>query len=109
METEKIKEGNKVIAEFMGWRSKIINDLEYWQAGEYGLVTYSYPDYDNWNNLMPVIKKISEIFDENENEIIEYGSHLELFSCTIFADIGYVLKCVIEFINWYNENKEKLS
>lgn len=62
--------------------------------------------HKSWDWLMPVVKKISEFKDiqkykESEGWLAYYSLETGLFE----VDIERVYKTVVEFINWYNENK----
>lgn len=90
---QEIIEGNNIIAEFYGDISGIT----------------SYPDeplefHSSWNWLMPVVEKISGL-DSKGNEEFEmhqfYTTKANL-DCGIYHAYGQV----IDFIKWYNENKE---
>jgi hypothetical protein len=78
-------ENNKLIAEFMGY-DRGVSDLM---------------GYDtSWDWLIPVVEKI-----KRAKFILEFG-------CRILPDnegrskIEATYKAVVEFIKWYNENKE---
>ena len=53
--------------------------------------------HTSWEWLMPVVKKISECND--------YPRHLDIDQLNIFHSHGRVYNAVIQFIEWYNENK----
>ena len=50
---EAMKNNNKIIAEFMGHKPKKL------------LYVTLYRDYKDWNQLMPVIEKIQDLFVDN--------------------------------------------
>jgi len=96
-------ENNKLIAEFM--------ELE----KENGLYLFTTPmdDYktdtlyfnSSWDWLMPVVRKCWDIA-----EVQDYDSALMLadydFQYVAFGNIEKSYKAVVEFIKYYNENKE---
>lgn len=95
-----IEEGNKLIAEFMGevGLTKVKDDK---------IVPYD-KKYDTlWNNLMPVVEKIKSIYNTLDLEIKMWGDkQLIIFSLYIFADLNTVWKAVVQFIQWYNKQKQ---
>lgn len=113
MTNEEILNGNKLIAEFMGYKltykDGVIVPIIHWTS-EYMVEKSSWFDqwakYDSdWNWLHNVIKKISE----------EDGLNLKGISLTEFYEkqdgvtkvaidcaIKYVFNTCVEFITWYN-------
>ncbi len=62
--------------------------------------------YDHsWDWLMPVVEKIEETAPTNVKEINSKG--LMIFEIGLFAGIETVYQSVLEYIKWYNENKQK--
>lgn len=100
MEKQKILEGNKLIAEFMGYvvleagyRSK---DLE---RNELQIDDLKYQK--SWDCLMPVVEKI-------EKYVCKYNlkERFCMGMLSILTPIEDVYKEVIEFIKWYNKNNK---
>ena len=88
----KTAEKNKLIAEFM-------NDPYIWNEG----TEDQNPQYDRyWNWLMPVINKI---YNERPSgkESDEVVKRLSEWLPT--ANIKVVYDIVVEYLQWYNENK----
>jgi hypothetical protein len=95
MKQEEIIQNNKLIAEFMTGQSKestvfmdlnrSANDLEY---------------HSSWDWLMPVINKIYEIPLNHGWFRIKY-----IIDSFYPMDIEKTYKEVVEYIEWYNENK----
>lgn len=104
-----IIEGNKLIAEFMGYYN--------WEDRTYGQY------HTSWDWLMPVVEKIESIQDEHHGY---FGVHIVSNTCTIQGtnlylsvdntDYGYVYfdhvvldnkpqstyQAIIRFLTWYN-------
>lgn len=103
---EEITEGNKLIAEFM---EVDVNDHEHQLFG---------PDlYDeDWNKLMPVVEKIRTLNPDAGKVWFEWEiSHCH---CRIWNNgamewknnagttINATWQTVVQFIQWYNQNKK---
>ena len=121
------EEGNKLIAIFMGWTSSKSSDagilggsIEYWRNPNDGHVGYSHPNRYNsdWNELMSVLGKIEKLacnvniinnycqiikFSEGHSSEPEYQRTQTMAS----TKIENVWNAVIQFIQWYNEQKTK--
>lgn len=96
MEENFVLNGNKLIAEFMGTTYEQ-------KKNTHGMVLYAI----SWDWLMPVVKKISQDLPEYTHITWEYISDKMIYSELAFAtnDISKVFKAVVEFIKWYNENR----
>ena len=83
------QENNKLIAEFM----------EYPELGTEG--DFSYLKYHtSWDWLMPVVESIFERLDSRDDSANEIKKGMLVCS----RDNTY--KAVVEFIKWYNQNKD---
>jgi hypothetical protein len=79
-----IEENNRLIAEFM--------------AG-YTVETHHNQYHESWNELIPVVSKCRA---ESNSE----DSHWEVIYYTLEeCDIVITYQAVVQFIEWYNENK----
>jgi hypothetical protein len=101
MTKKEIEQGNKLIAKFMGLK---IGDA--WQVWN-GHADYSkdadFEYHSSWDWLMPVVEKI---FKETNDDVMSFNG-LVLFEYGICASIEDVWKGVIQFIQWYNQQKQK--
>lgn len=119
METTKITEGNKLIAEFMA----VINNFsDYYYMPQFGHYFNSYGNIEfnetfrsdelkyhtSWGWLMPVVEKIENLYDgdvlveiSDEKCYIGYGSFYQN-TATAETKIKAVYGAVVEFIKWYN-------
>lgn len=97
-------ENNKIIAKFSG-RASQLNMTEHELTQEY-IADDEMEYHCSWDWLMPVVKKIREIVNV-EMSIDEFDDHrgLEQRLNPYTYDIESIHKGVVEFINWYNENK----
>ena len=118
----KKEEGNKLIAEFMGFEY----DRSLPAHGGGTLITFSIKDvvyHASWDWLMPVVEKINEmefsfeidtwvgvtVYDYSKNfrpeSLIEVLKEDE--DGNKISTIKSVWLAVIEFIKWYNQNKQQ--
>lgn len=108
MTMEEINKGNKIIAEFMGakWHEHPINKDE----SEFIFPISPDPSstfkqrinlryHSEWNWLMPVVKKCLTVGDNSDMWDI-------LFNALSMVEIDSLFGAVVDFIKWYNENKE---
>ena len=102
MTQEEIIKGNKIIAEFMGAKM-IVTDY-------YGINIIKFPDestkdlfalkyHCSWDWLMPVVKKCLTVGDNSDMWDV-------LFNALSMVEIDSLFGAVVDFIKWYNENKE---
>ena len=117
--TDKVTEGNKLIAEFMGCNvylheplmKVIANEEDHdgicyhceWHP-EYkkhsNIIAWVYEPNINWCQLMPVIEKIRDM----KNESAEYMTeNSKIAKALTTARIWIVYQAVTEFIKWYNQ------
>ena len=133
MTPQEILEGNKLLAEFMGYeKSSEDKDFIFYKHPDgKGIVIQSQHDckvfhthelmeikgfifHRSWDWLMPVVKKCSESFEHHQYDSEEYYHITEEifhpdYSLSEFmdADIEAVYSRVVTYIKWYNQNKEK--
>ena len=128
MTKQEIIEGNKLIAEFMGYKldGDIVRsaplDADGFDSYD-GLVGYkiTHAQYDSsWDRLMTVVDKIQKIYETKR----EFGVIIEITTTHIRIsmksfnyyidktsddwipfDIKILFKVVVEFIKWYNTQK----
>lgn len=127
MEEKEIMEGNKLIAEFMKMELETIYHEEgtdyNWTNSPKSLNWYSQscPPFDCcWDWLMPVVEKIESLsYPEgytvsiNMNTCVVKKENFEtnfvaerLVSTISYNKIESVFEAVIQFITWYNTNKQ---
>ncbi len=125
MTQEQIIEGNKLIAEFMGFeKNGKYNNLDCWfvpdknpmiqkyssWGGNMSMTTEGLRFNTSWDWIMSVIEKIESL---GYHTNIEYfGEHRVFFSHDCIGEresdkITATYKAVIQFINWYKQNKPK--
>lgn len=123
-------ENNKLIAEFMGYAlyegysyrvphydSYVGVDGNMHETPIHHI--HSLKFHTSWDWLIPIVEKIeSIIFDENNSFNVTIGSSIycviqdsngECYDMTYDGEeskLAVVYKAVVEFIKWYNENKE---
>ena len=132
MENKKIIEGNKLIAEFM----EVKNVREYELNSKHKCLIISdddgFIDYveginflsynDNWNRIMHVVEKIKKLeFEFNtfsdytktekyRNEVRISELSVDKYCRILIRNtdmLDAIFNAVVEFIKWYNENKNK--
>lgn len=125
MERNDIIEGNKLIAEFMGATPirgeydmyQVIEDIKDGVNEKHFFIPSEMEFNSSWNWLMPVVEKIEEMgfwFElrthktGNRAVIGDYNYDTKPIS-NVFktSKIESVFMCVVCFIKWYNENKNK--
>jgi len=118
---EEIIEGNKLIAEFMGYEKTIYSDvfngdlyaLDVSKGEIYAISQMQY--HTSWDWIMPVVEKIESFgFYTNilsaDNDNKKHAMHITLvneeeqYSLWYESKILAVYKAVVEFIKWYNQN-----
>ena len=129
MKTEEIIEGNKIIAEFMGATISTHGVFECANFQEktaegyksYDLIYLCY--HSSWDWIFSVIEKITSLgfeiefnikpnWDEStfsiydtkrDNTLVESLNFIDIENCNSL--IQYVWICIVEFIQYYNQNK----
>lgn len=109
METKEIIEGNKLIAEFMGWSrstfdhlpDRMYKDSEGLPEGHsLGLDAANMKYHSSWDWLKPVVDEIAKYclqYPFETNKIRAMSIIIEIRPCWYH---------VVEFIKWYNANAE---
>jgi hypothetical protein len=100
MKQEKIIDGNKIIAEFMG--DDVPCEFPYGFGGK-TIVHYMHPSkvknwakvklyyHSSWNALMPVVQKIISMITVDDR-------YMEIVNIEIFQDINRVFDAVVDYI-----------
>jgi hypothetical protein len=116
MNEQEILEGNKLIADFMGWHHH--EDKKY-DAHEMSNLKY----HTSWDWLMPVVEKIESLrsfvsINSKSCGIWNYFNPMEVLRespsnpnhhkvhCTGATKIEGTYKAVLDFIKWCNQNKQ---
>ena len=113
MNQQEIIEGNKLIAEFMGAKMVVenyhgINIIEFPDKSTKDLRGLRY--HSSWDWLMPVVEKIHTMEEYTEEYTSEQIIYAPILQAIPLYGIRRVWNEVVEFIKWYNEqknNKEK--
>jgi hypothetical protein len=98
MTQQQIQKGNKIIAEFDGWRY-VKNDDSFSKPPNI-LFSQELEYHQSWDWLMPVIEQINEKCKHTGYVDTLEISHLRLVS----TKIDYAYYAALEYIKWYNEN-----
>lgn len=125
MQSKEILDGNKLIAEFCGlmhiplddefpydswrWKTDAVEPIN--KNIRTGII-YEVEYHISWDWLMPVGKKISDIFEEkvkSKDYMIDGG---ELFLSRILDEVCYfniekLWVAIVEYIEWYNINESQ--
>lgn len=104
-------EGNKAIAEFCEMDACasqehrtnkcywVLFKKMYYKADEMEFHT-------SWDWLMPVVQKIKGVYANLDLELsMMVEKTFIILDLTIFADVDTVYSAVLQFIQWYNQNK----
>ena len=111
MEQKEILEGNKLIAEFMGYSLRNVDSDMEWDFNPFanegsplklpiiGGTINSMLFHSDWNWLMAVVEKILDTCSETDD--------MESYYTVVDAipNITSTHRTVVEFINYYNSNK----
>jgi len=120
MNNEEILEGNKLIAEFMGYKpcfSHIIDKYNYTQTVDGFLITgkcnagnHQEDEYENfaikhlifhysWDWLMPVVEKIESISELSLNRKCNFHVTIEKHQCVIMWGISFTISDIYDYNN----------
>ena len=102
-----MEENNKIIAEFMG--AKLTKDLKIMYPVYEGDSSYvkNLKYHSDWNWLMEVVEKIFKDFYKLNPCPIYLKMNIEKALNEVNIDVTY--NSCVEFIKWYNQNKEKAN
>ena len=126
---QEIEKGNKLIVEFMGFKTKLRNGEEaviVWEDGERNGSEYlRFFDYqENWVKLMPVVERIaSHNFDIRLNWMVDHkpdGRKYNMVTCTIvdsfhgrcniqngaYTQIEATWRSAVEFLTWHKTQQQ---
>lgn len=118
---ENITESNKIIAEFLKWKKYEDGTFEspsrfFWED-IHALMSWNSVRHDwkpsdmifdtDWNWLMEVVEKIESLENNLNNETKEeFRQFQKVLSLPIYSKIEAVYTACVEFIKWYNEQKQ---
>ena len=118
MEEENVLTGNKLIAEFMNLGIQL-HMVEHPISGEYiDIEDLEY--HESWDWLMPVVDNIDSIEVNGDTFAIDmFQTGCQVFRYSMYNGeiittegvnrLDATYKAVIEFIKWYNKNKDESS
>lgn len=103
------EENNRLIAEFMGLTESSIPNKYWTEKNSEGITSGEMvePKYhSSWDWLMPVVNKIRTLYNNCEVDGDEAFDIIDVLSegCTE-ANIFQAFDAVVQFIEWYNEQK----
>lgn len=111
MKQKEIIEGNKLIAEFMGWEFGLFEHLpnrchKIENGNRVGMYIENAAYHTSYDWLMSVVEKIGEIHNQADKELLESieNANLPMFNTSIFCHREELYKRVAQFIQWYNSN-----
>ena len=120
MEKDKILEGNKLIAEFMGGIYKsdkfTITEGYIWLPIENICRTSNLKYHSSFDWLMPVVEKIGKMYEDLVKKSYINRTTISYDIDTTYADVicrhvtiklEHLFERVIEFIKWYNLTQNK--
>lgn len=125
MTTEEILEGNKLIAEFMGWQFIGMDRNSVWQnkqpvfkrgKKEPHLFLKAFEYHSSWDWLIPVYNKILKTLNDDKNLLLSIKGNplinhiiknvLDASSIDLQIHISSSFLKVVDIIKWYNtQNK----
>ena len=118
----KAEEGNKLIAEFMGIKTKVYSDtptITQWDFNNSMLRENEMKYHTSWDWLKPVLKKLHGIYQlksMSKNTLTDYHKdadnswkpwserHSQLFSASASFDIEIAFNCAVRLIQYYNNH-----
>lgn len=122
MTQEKIIEGNRLIAEFMGWQKHINTEDTWWFPNLYpfyndghGETTYHITEarfHESWDWLMPVVEKIEDL-DLGLPDVLITG-HVCIITNNLYdlridipgdSKLDATWQAIVKFIEWLNSEQ----
>ena len=105
---KQLTEGNKLIAEFMGFipeKSSLGNTYTHPdKMGVYGGSGMKFQYHSSWDWIMPVVEKAEDIYLSNNPD----SAPLEvLMKLPITSSIEFTWEKTVQFVQWYNQNNPK--
>jgi hypothetical protein len=105
-------ENNELIGRFMGWQKLATPATEdspqlWWHDNPPLHCTKHQGKFYfdvSWDWLMPVVKKIYDLW-ENEADEKDWEIYKEVLFVIVSSSIEFLYECVVKFINWYNNEK----
>lgn len=106
------EENNRLIAEFMGF--KMINSLQISTPNGGGIFLSELKYHTSWDWLMSVVEKIENLgfifkMQGNATTFLKKGTfNTRIWNDDFIGDtkIKAIYNAVVEFIEWYNEQKQ---
>jgi len=111
-------ENNKIIAEFLGYKSETKSDYLIFEipsndGKNYKVIDKDLEFYSNWNWLMEVVEKIESlgfVFNITSGNTTVLKNHAAIYQTLIYRidgrkKIQAVYNTCVEFIKWYNQQK----
>jgi len=127
MTDKEILEGNRLIAEFMGYvyndvpkgnphnvgsgitKTNNMGDDYYFSFPENELLNFPYPKYhEDWNWLMPACAKFDNLSMSSRSKEKRYERSCDTIDWAVTCyEILPAFEALVDGIKWYNQNKDK--
>lgn len=99
-------EGNRLIAEFMGFVNTTPTDPDfniYMNTDGVMRELFGMQYHNRWDWIMPVVRRINEICNAPENgDFFMSDEYTSILDTVPLADIKSSFKVVVEFVKYYN-------
>jgi len=93
--------GNKIIVKYM-----VCPDFDYYDASHQDEILDECDYNSSWDRLHPVIAKISSLSDDTSQQVWQQiMDYRDMMTEICKNNILVPFNCVIEFIEWHNDNK----
>jgi hypothetical protein len=116
-----LREGNKKLAEFMGWNfvgsdSEFVEGWGSWYGDGFEFICDDDElSFGSWDDIMEVVDKIESMGYDSNIEFTNYNQHSCSFldsdadGCSAISDskLNAVYECCLSFAKWYLENKSE--